>query len=212
MCTDGMAVEQSSGSMSPAGTTTVVPVCGELDLEAASDLRARLSDLVQVSTQQVIVDLSAVTFCNCAGLHPLREAQAAAPDRLSLRDPSRSVTRVLRLTGLDAVFRIVATDGPGAPRPGGQPPSDTVAHLPAGPARPDGPPRAVRSDSVVEQATGVVMAVRHCSAPQARDLLQGLSVQSGLPLHRLSELITENITDGPLAARSDAVPMSRSAV
>ncbi len=83
----------------------VVLVRGELDTAAAGALQGALDDVLgRPGTRTCVVDLTGVTFLDCAGVHPLVQAHAAvrrSGRSLVVRtgtDPA--VDRLLRLTGL----------------------------------------------------------------------------------------------------------------
>jgi anti-sigma B factor antagonist len=83
------------------GTALVCPV-GELDLATAPVLEQVLETLVG-GPLAIDLDLSGLTFVDCAGLRPLRRALQRAPRsftqvRLSAARPN--VRRVLESTGL----------------------------------------------------------------------------------------------------------------
>lgn len=88
------------------GTTTddgsrqvsVVRVVGELDLASASWVRDRIARAAHNPAREVVVDLSGVSFVDCAGLGALLGAQTQLGSRLSLRAPSVAVLRLLELT------------------------------------------------------------------------------------------------------------------
>lgn len=74
---------------------------GELDIVSAGAARRALEQL-DAGIQQIVLDLSHITFCDAAGMRFLLTAQEQA--RIAGRDlvvqhPSRSVRRVLALTG-----------------------------------------------------------------------------------------------------------------
>ena len=80
------------------GTALVRP-CGELDLASAPTLWSALAGLLRGGHRAVVMDLSRLTFSDCAGLRPIRRAlqQGTA---VELRDAVPAVRRVLELTGL----------------------------------------------------------------------------------------------------------------
>jgi anti-sigma B factor antagonist len=89
----------------------VVVFRGELDMDATDDLW-RCVDSVRTSGQPVIVDLSATTFMDSAGIKVLLRAytaQGQVPEAVTLRAPSEAVTRVLEITGVDDLFRFEST-------------------------------------------------------------------------------------------------------
>lgn len=91
----------------PAGsaTTTTVVVRGEVDRETSPTLEACLmGQLQQPGARPLLVDLSAVTFLDAAGLHALVAARQAArgldvPFRIHCGE-RRAVRRPLEITGL----------------------------------------------------------------------------------------------------------------
>ena len=89
---------------SAQGRATVRPA-GELDLASAPTLWSALAELVTGGHRAVVMDLSRVTFSDCAGLRPVRRAMRQARGLgtvIELRDPAPAVRRVLDLTGLGA--------------------------------------------------------------------------------------------------------------
>ncbi|WP_306327438.1 STAS domain-containing protein [Streptomyces venezuelae] len=94
-------------------TTDVTPdgtllVSGEIDAATGSALLRALTDALRAHPGGVALDLSAVTFCDCAGL---RSLLAARYQHLDLgRRPLRVVaagprmTRLLQLTGTGWLF------------------------------------------------------------------------------------------------------------
>ncbi|HEX5332944.1 MAG TPA: STAS domain-containing protein [Cellulomonas sp.] len=81
---------------------SVVRVVGELDLASASWVRDRIARAARNPAREVVVDLSGVSFVDCAGLGALLSAQAQLGTRLSLRAPSVAVLKLLELTTLRA--------------------------------------------------------------------------------------------------------------
>ncbi|MFD8478273.1 STAS domain-containing protein [Kitasatospora sp. NPDC059673] len=79
-----------------------VRLTGEIDLDSAPSLGRALATALE-SHREVVLDLSKVTFMDCAGLGALVRARNQA-DRcgahLVLRGAGRCVVRLLRLTGL----------------------------------------------------------------------------------------------------------------
>jgi anti-anti-sigma factor len=84
------------------GTVLVCPV-GELDLATAPILERVLETLV-ADPPAIELDLSGITFVDCAGLRPIREALQRASHsltRVRVSGARPMVRRVLELTGLD---------------------------------------------------------------------------------------------------------------
>lgn len=82
----------------------VIHVAGELDAATAVQLTGRLAESPPVRA----IDLSAVAFIDAAGLRVLLAAAGGSGDvRPQLCAPSRSVVRLLDITGLTDVFMTV---------------------------------------------------------------------------------------------------------
>ncbi|MBO3752873.1 STAS domain-containing protein [Streptosporangiaceae bacterium NEAU-GS5] len=98
----------------PAGAA-IVHLRGELDLATREAVRERLLRALQRSTGLLIVDLSAVSFCDAAGLGVVVGVQGRARSldiALGLAAPRPHVANVLHLTGLDRSFPMYgATSG-----------------------------------------------------------------------------------------------------
>ncbi|MEV7360839.1 STAS domain-containing protein [Kitasatospora sp. NPDC091276] len=80
----------------------IVRAHGEIDLDTAPSLRRVLATALE-SHREVVLDLSEVTFMDCAGLGALVRARNQADRcdaRLVLRGAGRCVMRLLKLTGL----------------------------------------------------------------------------------------------------------------
>jgi anti-anti-sigma factor len=74
---------------------------GELDI-ASVDAAWRMLAQLDAGIQQIVLDVSHITFCDAAGVRFFLTAQKRARDtgrNLVVRHPSRSVRRVLALTG-----------------------------------------------------------------------------------------------------------------
>ncbi len=83
------------------GAVLLRPV-GELDVATAPELRRALNAAVGTH-RAVVVDLSGVTFADCAGLRPLRRAiREGGNGTTSVRcfAARPGIERVLRMTGL----------------------------------------------------------------------------------------------------------------
>lgn len=88
-------------------SSAVVAAAGEIDIATAAALRRRL--VVALDRHPAVaVDMSAVTFIDCAGLRALLAARHHADRhgrRLAVLNPSRPVRRLLTLTRLDRYLR-----------------------------------------------------------------------------------------------------------
>ena len=84
------------------GTALVCPR-GELDFASAPALWRALAWVLGSGHPAVVMDLSRLTFSDCAGLRPIRRAVregAIVGTVVELRDAVPAVRRVLDLTGL----------------------------------------------------------------------------------------------------------------
>ena len=83
--------------------TALVCAEGELDVASAPTLRTTLARVLGGDHPTLVMDLSRVTFSDCAGLRPVRwavrEGTRVGTD-VQLRDAVPAVRRVLDLTGL----------------------------------------------------------------------------------------------------------------
>jgi len=78
-----------------------VHLSGDVDLATAPDLDALMARVeARHRNDGVVLDLSAVPFMDCAGLHPLVRARRRLGSGLRLRAPQRRVLRLLQLTDL----------------------------------------------------------------------------------------------------------------
>jgi len=91
----------------PGTHESVVHVRGDVDIESAPVLRARLEQL----HGRVVLDLREVGFLDSSGLNLfVRQHKRLARDggSLTLRNPQGLVLRVLQFTGLDAYLEVDA--------------------------------------------------------------------------------------------------------
>ncbi|MEU2794163.1 STAS domain-containing protein [Streptomyces sp. NPDC007100] len=101
------------------GATTVVELSGEVDILAATALAARLDEITGTRCPDLVLDVRSVTFIDCCGLSLLcrtrrRTEVKAGRLRLAGVAESRSVLRLLRLTGLLPFFDLCLDPGPDA--------------------------------------------------------------------------------------------------
>jgi anti-sigma B factor antagonist len=89
-------------------TGTTLHLSGEVDLLIAPVLRRRLHAAAAAwGAGEVVVDLSAVTFMDCAGMGPLLEARTYLDGRLRLRGLPESLVRILQVCDLRSTFTIL---------------------------------------------------------------------------------------------------------
>jgi anti-sigma B factor antagonist len=91
------------------GQTAVVTLPAEIDITNADQVREDLLSILNQGATLLIADLSATTFCDSAGVSALartfRRADANQSE-MRLVVSTRTVQRVLSLTGLDRVMDI----------------------------------------------------------------------------------------------------------
>ena len=96
------------------GDHTVVSVAGEIDLYTAPRLQSELTGALSKNPARLIVDMSAVDFCDSTGINVLLAAHRQARERggeLQLAGPGTATRKVLQVTGLETVFTVLdATD------------------------------------------------------------------------------------------------------
>ncbi|GAU71001.1 hypothetical protein SSP35_25_00380 [Streptomyces sp. NBRC 110611] len=103
------------GPCRAADGVTVLELRGDLDILAVSVLSGRLDDITGAQGVDLVIDLRAVTFIDCAGLSLLSRArhrtrQRGGRLRLTGVAAGGSVARLLRITGLTGAFETVADD------------------------------------------------------------------------------------------------------
>ncbi|MEV0407094.1 STAS domain-containing protein [Actinoallomurus sp. NPDC050550] len=91
------------GRADPSAPTTIQLV-GDIDFLTGPALREALLSALLHSRSLLILDLSGVTFCDARGLSVLAGVQNRARSMgitLALTAPSRNMSRLLRITGMD---------------------------------------------------------------------------------------------------------------
>ena len=92
------------------GDVTVLALAGEIDLYTAPRLQAELTAaLAAAKPSQIVVDMSAVEFCDSTGMNVLLAAHRLASEKggdLTLAAPRPPVRKILEVTGLQSVFTI----------------------------------------------------------------------------------------------------------
>jgi anti-sigma B factor antagonist len=90
----------------------VITASGELDLQAAPDLRDVLCRLVELGTRHCVVDLTDATFVDSTALGVLTGRVAhlrAEGGSLALVCSNESILRTIEIAGLDRAFRVYPT-------------------------------------------------------------------------------------------------------
>lgn len=96
------------------GDDAVVTLAGELDISTAPDVQDALAELTD-APRKVVVDLSALEFCDSTGLAALLGAHKTLNENggsLELLAPSPMLVNLVKITGLDDVFEVRLPDPP----------------------------------------------------------------------------------------------------
>lgn len=86
---------------------TVVTVGGDLDYDSHGRLDDAVGDALSEPTPELVLDLTAVTYCDSCGLRVLIGAHRRAEEigaSFALRGVHGQPARALKLTGLDQIF------------------------------------------------------------------------------------------------------------
>ena len=87
------------------GAATVA-VRGEIDFGTVGVFSARLADVVGRIPEQLVIDLTGVSFLDSSGLHAFVRVRKDLPEHcpVILRAPQHHVRQVFEITGLSPVF------------------------------------------------------------------------------------------------------------
>jgi anti-anti-sigma factor len=91
------------------GLEVLLCVQGELDVSNRDSLREVIEDLLEPSPQTLVLDLSGLSFADCATLSILVSAHQHLAEQgreLIVLDAQPLVRRLLAVTGLDRVFHL----------------------------------------------------------------------------------------------------------
>jgi anti-sigma B factor antagonist len=98
-------------SVRSQGDRTVMAVVGEIDLYTAPRLHGELvTALSGGGPVQIVVDMSAVEFCDSTGMNVLLAAHRRAREQggdLELASPRPAIRKILQVTGLETVFTVL---------------------------------------------------------------------------------------------------------
>ena len=106
-----------------AGQVAVVTLPAEIDISNADQVREDLLSVINQGATLLVVDMSATTFCDSAGVNAMVRAlrRATASDAgIRLVVTARGVQRILALTGIDRLIEIHPTVA-AAMAPAGEP-------------------------------------------------------------------------------------------
>ena len=92
------------------GERAIVALAGEIDLYTAPRLQSELAAaLASGDPARLVVDMSAVEFCDSTGMNVLLAAHRRATGQggsLELAGPRPAVRKILQVTGLETVFTV----------------------------------------------------------------------------------------------------------
>lgn len=94
------------------GTSHVLELVGELDLANVHQFREALRALTLDQSQQLIIDMAGLDFCDSSGMSALVAARArtlAAHGAIALAGVPGHLVRALAVVGLDQLFAVHAT-------------------------------------------------------------------------------------------------------
>ena len=114
-----MAQAQLSLTAKREGSTLRLSVAGELDRGGAARVERALDEALGLAGDQIVVDLSAVTFLDRAAIRALFDAHARTRNHgldLTVVRPSGTASRVFTLTRVGEVLPVIARD-PGEAHP-----------------------------------------------------------------------------------------------
>lgn len=86
-----------------------VTIAGEIDMSNSSVLGDHLTGVVEAEKKDVVLNMASVAFIDSTGLAVLIDARrhlGSYGRLLVLEAPSEAVSRVLEVTGLDALFQV----------------------------------------------------------------------------------------------------------
>ena len=110
----GAAAQIQMSCRVSADGRAVIALRGELDLATVDRVVRYVSDVIDRHNGPVSADLHGVAFCDACGLGALIRIAAYAEragGRLELLRPSRSLTRIMRITGVDKLLLASAQAG-----------------------------------------------------------------------------------------------------
>ena len=89
------------GRVEDDADTVCLHLAGELDISTAPALDRLVRDLLADPEVAVVLDVSALTFCDLAGLRVLNAAYGRGGERVSLHGQRPSLERLIALTGVE---------------------------------------------------------------------------------------------------------------
>jgi anti-anti-sigma factor len=90
-----------------SGAMSRLDVTGEIDMDTAAVLDQAIAAVLTAGTDNIVVDLRAVTFCDCRGVTALLQGRGEALEHnvtYQVTNPVGSPLRVLQLLGLQSLL------------------------------------------------------------------------------------------------------------
>ncbi|WP_328429990.1 ANTAR domain-containing protein [Streptomyces sp. NBC_00443] len=184
------------------GDRAMVKVSGELDLDSSERLQSVLREALNRSVRGIDLHLEGVTFCDCSILNTLLNMRRLALEQgktVAIHTTSRTVDRLLSLTGTHSLFGRLDADGYADGHPVGHAAVDGHAQ---DPEAPEGAHhdlrievaqlrRAMQTRPTIDLARGILMASFSLSSEEAWTVLVTASQNTNTKLHSLAgDLVT----------------------
>ena len=100
-------------STTPIQETVVIELSERIDTFTAPDIRRGFDSFIEQGTTQFVIDLSAATFLDSAGLAALvqllKKSRARQGDVKIVLPQDKNVQRIFKLTKFDSIFDIAPT-------------------------------------------------------------------------------------------------------
>lgn len=191
---------------------STIRAAGELDLAAADQLRTVLDQQCDSGHCFARVDLSAVTFLDCACLGVLVEAHhrfLAAHGTLLLTGVGPRVDRLIELAGLDQT--LFASAAPAAI--GAHPADQAVQAVQALTDKADSARTNLARQAVIDQALGVLMGQEPCGPAEAEERLRRLARSTNRSREQVARSILDEASHraGPRPAAAQPTAARRTA-
>ena len=101
----------SPSTTKPVEDRNVLPLKGEIDLHVSPSVTASLNEMIDKKPERLVVDLSAVTYIDSAGLAALIQAMQKMETyggKFRLAGLQETVRSIFEISRLDQVFQIYA--------------------------------------------------------------------------------------------------------
>jgi len=101
-----IAVSEEKGAV----PVTVLYLTGDLDSKTYTDLEAKAGEAIAKGSNQLLLELSGVSFMGSAGLRAMHsisnKLKSAGGGKLKIACPSDAVSRIMKTLGFDQMFDI----------------------------------------------------------------------------------------------------------